>query len=70
LAHVRRFEVDTVAMVEFNNLTIINLFLKLLGPLHERHLTLLLLLLQVACSALAFAIRYPLAYYFFGEIVV
>jgi hypothetical protein len=24
----------------------------------------------VACSALAFAIRYPLAYYFFGEIVV
>ena len=57
-------------MVEYNNLTIINLLLKVLGPLQERDLTLLLLLLQVACSALAFTIRYPLAYFFFGEIVV
>lgn len=70
VAHVRRYEVDGVAMVEYNNLTIINLILKLAGPLHERDLTLLLLVIQIGCSALAFAIRYPLAYLFFGEIVV
>lgn len=32
---------------ECNNLTLINLLLKVFGPLHERTLTLLLLLLQV-----------------------
>ena len=51
-AHVRRFEVEGVAMVEYNNLTIINLLLKLLGPLHERDLTLLLLVLQAGAGVL------------------
>jgi hypothetical protein len=48
LAYVRRFEVEGVAMVEYNNLTIINFLLKLLGPLHERDLTLLLLAVQAS----------------------
>jgi hypothetical protein len=38
--------VEGEAMVEYNNLTIINLLLKVAGPLRERDLTLLLLLLQ------------------------
>jgi hypothetical protein len=43
---MRRFDVEGEAMVEYNNLTIINLLLKAAGPLRERDLTLLLLLLQ------------------------
>lgn len=56
-------------MITCNNLTIINLVLKLLGPLHERTVTCLLLLLQLLCTLVAFTIRYPLAYLLFGEIV-
>lgn len=58
------------AMVKFNNLTIINLVLKMTGPLHERSLTLVLLVLQFLSSIVAFAVRYPLAYLLFGEVVV
>jgi hypothetical protein len=46
VAYVRRFDVEGEAMVEYNNLTIINLLLKAAGPLRERDLTLALLLLQ------------------------
>ena len=59
----------TVRMVECNNLTLINLILRLTGPMREDRLTLVLLGVQVACSLLAFAIRYPLAYLLYGEIV-
>ena len=38
-------------------------------PMREDSLTLVLLGVQVACSLLAFAIRYPLAYLLYGEIV-
>jgi len=69
LAHLRRFERDGERWAECNNLTVINLALKMLGPMHERSLTVLLLILQVACSLLAFVIRYPLALFFYGEIV-
>ena len=57
-------------LVEFNNLTIINLLLKFSGPMHEKNVTLVLLLFQVVCSLVAFMVRYPLAYLLFGEIVV
>ena len=57
-------------LVEFNNLTIINLLLKFSGPTHEKNVTLVLLLFQVFCSLVAFMVRYPLAYLLFGEIVV
>ncbi|XP_968050.1 UDP-N-acetylglucosamine--dolichyl-phosphate N-acetylglucosaminephosphotransferase [Tribolium castaneum] len=48
-----------------NNLTLINLVLLYLGPLHEAKLTLVLLGIQVVCSLLAFVIRYPLAWIFY-----
>lgn len=48
-----------------NNLTIINFVLIHLGPTHERKLTVVLLCIQVLGSLLAFAIRYPLASYFY-----
>jgi len=69
LVHLRRFERDGERWMECNNLTIINLCLKMIGPMHERSLTIALLSLQVACSILAFVIRYPLALFFYGEIV-
>ncbi|KAJ1519626.1 hypothetical protein ONE63_004899 [Megalurothrips usitatus] len=52
-------------MVECNNLTLINLVLILLGPMNEAKLTTILIIIQIMCSALAFAIRYPLASMFY-----
>nr|XP_033774447.1 UDP-N-acetylglucosamine--dolichyl-phosphate N-acetylglucosaminephosphotransferase [Geotrypetes seraphini] len=51
--------------MECNNLTLINLVLKLIGPTHERTLTLLLLLIQVLGSTSAFLIRYHLVRLFY-----
>ena len=48
LVHLRRFEKDSECWVECNNLTLINFALKLLGPMHERRLTVLLLVFQVS----------------------
>jgi len=70
LLHIEYRSDAGVNMVEFNNLTIINLLLKFTGPMREETVTICLLGLQVVCSLLAFTIRYPLAYLFFGEIVV
>jgi len=70
LTHVKRFSGDDgVKMVECNNLTLINLILKMFGPMHERTLTLVLLAIQIFCSAIAFCIRYPLAFLLFGEVI-
>lgn len=52
-------------MCALNNLTLINLVLLLLGPQQEGKLTFKLLMLQIACTGLAFVIRYPLADLFF-----
>ncbi|KAK2580460.1 hypothetical protein KPH14_006202 [Odynerus spinipes] len=51
--------------VTCNNLTLINFLLINIGPTREPNLTLLLILLQVICSCLAFVIRYPLASVFY-----
>ncbi len=45
---------------ECPNCTIINLFLRIFGPMHERSLTTVLLAFQLICSAIAFYIRYVL----------
>ena len=47
------------------NHNLINLFLIIVGPQHERTLCRMLLALQVACSILAFFIRYTIAGYFY-----
>ena len=59
----------TVEMVELNNLTLINFILRLTGPMGEQKLTVVLLVIQILCSFLAFTIRYPLAYLLYGEII-
>ena len=74
LASVKEVEIKldderSVAMVECNNLTIINLILRVTGPMREQSLTLVLLGVQVVCSLLAFTIRYPLAFLLYGEII-
>ncbi|NXP70301.1 GPT acetylglucosaminephosphotransferase, partial [Ramphastos sulfuratus] len=50
---------------ECNNMTLINFTIKLIGPTHERNLTLLLLLIQVLGSMIAFSIRYQLVRLFY-----
>ena len=52
--------------IVINNLTLINLVLLYIGPLQEKKLTFILILMQVFCSFLAFVIRYPLAHLFYN----
>lgn len=56
---------DRMQEMVTNNFTLINLFIVLLGPQHERRLTYLLCGFQVLCTIAAFVIRYPLAIYFY-----
>ena len=70
LVYIEYRTVSGQQMVTFNNLTIINLLLKTCGPMHERNVTVMLLVAQFICSIVAFAVRYPLAYLLFGEIIV
>lgn len=51
--------------VTTNNFTLINLVLLYFGPLHEEKLTIILIVIQILCAGLAFAIRYPLASLFY-----
>ena len=52
--------------MQINNMTLINFVIKVLGPLHERTLVSILLLIQVGGSCLAFLIRYKGAMYLYG----
>ncbi|XP_077985577.1 UDP-N-acetylglucosamine--dolichyl-phosphate N-acetylglucosaminephosphotransferase-like [Glandiceps talaboti] len=54
--------------MECNNLTIINFVIKLIGPTHERRLTIYLLIIQVIGSCLAFFIRFQLASMFYDVV--
>ncbi|XP_055963462.1 UDP-N-acetylglucosamine--dolichyl-phosphate N-acetylglucosaminephosphotransferase [Sorex fumeus] len=65
LVTVRHGENEDGAYTECNNLTLINLLLKVLGPMHERNLTVFLLLVQILGSALTFSIRYQLVRLFY-----
>jgi len=69
LIKLEEFTKDSEKYYKCNNLTIINFTLKIFGPLHERSLTMIILSFQVMCSCLACIIRYPLAKYFYGEVV-
>lgn len=48
-----------------NNFTLINFVIKMLGPLHERTLTTIMLEIQILGSAVAFIIRYHLVRFFY-----
>ena len=58
-------EAVKVEYVEVSNFTIVNLAIRIVGPTHEERLTLYLLIFQALCSALAFFIRYRIAFYFY-----
>lgn len=51
--------------ININNLTLINLFLIKFGSMSEVRLTTSLMMFQIACTCVAFLIRYPLASYFY-----
>ena len=60
-----KWQEDEKGVVTCNNFTLINFVLIKVGPLKESMLTVILLLIQVICSLLAFVIRYPLASIFY-----
>jgi UDP-N-acetylglucosamine--dolichyl-phosphate N-acetylglucosaminephosphotransferase len=51
-----------------SNFTLINVVLHWLGPMHEANVTKVLMLLQVACSAFGFFLRYRVAYIFYDVV--
>ncbi|KAG0235045.1 tunicamycin resistance protein [Actinomortierella wolfii] len=51
--------------VEMTNLTVLNVLLLRCGPMSEKQLTIAVMVLQAACSALAFFIRYKLVVFFY-----
>ncbi|MGH0182224.1 UNVERIFIED_CONTAM: hypothetical protein FKN15_008920 [Acipenser sinensis] len=63
--NLRRGLEEDGEFMECNNLTLINFVLKLIGPTHERTLTVIMLLIQVLGSAVAFGIRYHLVRLFY-----
>ncbi|KAJ3589092.1 hypothetical protein NHX12_009940 [Muraenolepis orangiensis] len=65
LLEVNRGQEEDDDFMECNNMTLINLVLKVLGPIHERSLTVIMLLLQVFGSVVAFGIRYHLVRLFY-----
>uniref|UniRef100_F1L790 UDP-N-acetylglucosamine--dolichyl-phosphate N-acetylglucosaminephosphotransferase n=1 Tax=Ascaris suum TaxID=6253 RepID=F1L790_ASCSU len=62
LLHRRTFKKDEESWIEINNLTVINLVLKIQGPMHERSLTKCLLAIQIISSLFAFFVRFYLAF--------
>ncbi|VDM17071.1 unnamed protein product [Hydatigera taeniaeformis] len=60
-------ETDSGEVVIIDNLTLINLFLRLTGPVSEARTAASLLVLQVLCSCLAFVVRYPMAWSLYGQ---
>ncbi|XP_067910129.1 UDP-N-acetylglucosamine--dolichyl-phosphate N-acetylglucosaminephosphotransferase [Heterodontus francisci] len=65
LVEVERGIGESSNYTECNNLTLINFVIKLIGPTHERTLTIILLLIQVTGSAFAFMVRYHLVRWFY-----
>ncbi|XP_068988300.1 UDP-N-acetylglucosamine--dolichyl-phosphate N-acetylglucosaminephosphotransferase isoform X1 [Bombus flavifrons] len=63
--NIIKWQEDDQGIVTCNNLTLINFVLINTGPMNEPTLTLILLLIQVVSSSLAFLIRYPLASIFY-----
>ncbi|KYO43100.1 UDP-N-acetylglucosamine--dolichyl-phosphate N-acetylglucosaminephosphotransferase isoform X1 [Alligator mississippiensis] len=65
IVDVRRGVDEDGEYTECNNMTIINFVIKLIGPTPEQTLTILLLLIQVLGSTIAFLIRYQLVRLFY-----
>lgn len=61
-----KWEKSKDGIITSNNFTLINFFILFTGPIHEKTLNDYLLIFQIVCSCIAFAIRYPMAQYFYG----
>jgi UDP-N-acetylglucosamine--dolichyl-phosphate N-acetylglucosaminephosphotransferase len=61
IAHVNEYK-ENDTMIEFNNLTIINMVLHFLGPMHEKTLTCTLLGFQILCNIVGLLITYQHAF--------
>ncbi|XP_063722997.1 UDP-N-acetylglucosamine--dolichyl-phosphate N-acetylglucosaminephosphotransferase-like [Symsagittifera roscoffensis] len=66
LLKVKESTVDGEKWMTCNNMTLNNLVLIHSGPMREDKLCIVILVLQVTCSCVAFVIRYPLAYLFYS----
>jgi UDP-N-acetylglucosamine--dolichyl-phosphate N-acetylglucosaminephosphotransferase len=62
-----KWERSADGVIMCNNFTLINFFILLTGPIHEAKLNRYLLYFQIFCSLFAFAIRYPLAQFFYSH---
>ena len=58
LAHVELEDNEGEVTVVFNNLTLNNLILKVMGPMEESHHAMLVLFIQALCSVLALVFLY------------
>ncbi|KAF8791954.1 UDP-N-acetylglucosamine--dolichyl-phosphate like protein [Argiope bruennichi] len=67
LVHIKEDVRDGEVYSECTNFTLINFMLKVLGPTHERTLTIYLLTMQALCSCVAFCIRYGLSRVFYDS---
>ncbi|GBN96840.1 UDP-N-acetylglucosamine--dolichyl-phosphate N-acetylglucosaminephosphotransferase [Araneus ventricosus] len=67
LVHIKQEVRDKEVYTECTNFTLINFMLKVLGPTHERTLTIYLLTIQALCSCVAFCIRYGLSRVFYDS---
>ena len=61
LVHVKEKQGENKDMVDMSNLTLINVTLKMLGPKHERNLTIIMLVGQVLFSLAGFGVKFYLA---------
>ncbi|XP_071842308.1 UDP-N-acetylglucosamine--dolichyl-phosphate N-acetylglucosaminephosphotransferase-like isoform X1 [Apostichopus japonicus] len=68
LINVRQGVGEDREYVECSNFTIINLMLRIFGPLHEQTLTIILMVIQIIGSCVAFFIRYKLAGVFYDVV--
>ncbi|KAF0468864.1 UDP-N-acetylglucosamine-dolichyl-phosphate N-acetylglucosaminephosphotransferase [Gigaspora margarita] len=55
--------------IEVNNFTLLNLLLLKLGPMNERTLTIVVIIIQIFTSCIAFIIRYRLVHLFYEVII-
>ncbi|XP_055635140.1 UDP-N-acetylglucosamine--dolichyl-phosphate N-acetylglucosaminephosphotransferase [Toxorhynchites rutilus septentrionalis] len=67
-ARIIKCEETEDGIVTCNNFTIINFAILFTGPIREDKLNNVLIIFQLVCSIFAFAIRYPLAHYFYETI--
>lgn len=65
IADVKHNVGEDESFIKCSNFTLNNIFLKFFGPMHERTLTISVLLFQCLCSGVAFLIRYQASKYFF-----